>query len=162
MIKRRRCEELAEMDGVKYLFAGTFGNIEAYSYACGEPFAFYQSLLEGELPPTKIHALLECCLSEVNAKEVPDMDKQEIIENFIEQAGLNDSAVMCRHILTHAILGDIKKKQMDRQKDLHQLKTKMIRRLRLLNLMSFGNRGLLWVMICATFLISLCMILMFN
>lgn len=154
MIKAKRCQEIVTGNGKKYLFSGTIGNIEAVSFSCGDPGKLYARLCDGDLPPTEIKAIIKCTMLIVDGIDISELDLDAEVKQFIEDFGLSDCASLCMHLLSHAIIGDVKKKQLERRK-----KAKgMLRKCRHLILTSFARAGWLWGAILIVSIISACTI----
>lgn len=137
MHKVRRCEEVVGGNGKQYRFAGTFGNIEAASFLCGDPAEVFLELAEGATPPTTIRSIILCCIEDVDGEPVTDNTRDDFATEFVEDFGLQDCSLLARHLLTHAIVGNVKKKQIDRGEKLEGLR----RKLRLSILTASGRRG---------------------
>ena len=157
MIKSRKCEEVVKLDGKTFVFSGTFGNIQPYSFLFGDPGKRYNRLSDNELPPSEIKGLIENTLYKIEGVEIKDEEKEAIAKSFIEDAGLQDCAYLCRHLLSHAIIGNVKKKQLERKEVAKKTAQSMTRKIKILALMSFGKVGLLWGVTLISFLIFACM-----
>lgn len=155
MHKQRRCEEVVSGDGHKYRFAGTFGNIEAVSFVCGDPGALYTRLIDGELPPADIRSVILCCMQECDGQPVDSTNRETLAEGFVEAFGLQDCSLLARHLLSYGLIGDVKKKQIERQAAVEG----MIRPPNRSTLRASVLLGLLWVATCATSTIAACLIM---
>lgn len=155
MIKKtRRCQEVVTGNGNTYLFSGTLGNIESLSFLSGDPSALFARLTKGELPPVDIKNVISTTMDSVNKINCEDLDLTEETAKFIEDFGLQDSAVLCRMLLSHALIGDVKKKSIESK----QAMTGMIRKFRLFPSMTSKRLGLFLAGIFTIFAISACMI----
>ena len=142
MIAERRCEEVVTGNGHRYRLAGTFGNIEKASRLAGDPSQLYLRLAEGQMPPGAIKSVIFCALECMDDEPVsPNHDEREAIaEVFIEDFGLQSCAILVQAILSHAIIGDVKKKQLHRQVRMDG----MIRKIPFFPLTTSARLGLLW------------------
>lgn len=111
MHKERECEEIATLNGKEYKFAGTFGFIRKVALKGRDPAYLHDDLASGLLPPEHIKNILSCALEAFQGSEVKT-GQDEIIENFVEEAGLQESAYVARVLLSHAMIGSVKKKQI--------------------------------------------------
>lgn len=153
-LKRRRCEERATGNGNEYLFAGTFGNIEGFSLdenGC-DPAIFGLEIVDGSMPPSKIKAFLTHTLTHVNGVDADKIDAEKEVERFIEDFGLEDSARFCTLVLSHAIIGDIKKKRQKRKLLVSIMTSKMYH----LTLKVIKKPGYIWATILLILLIVIC------
>lgn len=126
MHKERECEEIATLNGDSYRFAGTFGFLRKVASKGRDPAYLYDDFVSGLLPPVHIFNVLSCALEQFNGDDVKD-NHDEIIEDFIEKAGLQESAYVARVLLSHAMIGTIKKKQIRMSEEIQgmSLKTKV-------------------------------------
>lgn len=111
MHKERECEEVATLNGNSYRFSGTFGFIRKVALKGRDPVYLFDDLTSGLLPPEHIKNILSCALEQVNGDDIAN-DHGEVIEKFIEEAGLQESAYVARVLLSHAMIGSVKKKQI--------------------------------------------------
>lgn len=122
MPKERECEEVATLNGVVYKFAGTFGFIERLAVLGKDPAYIFEELSSGSLPPTHIKNVLSCALETIDGKDIiGDNDKSDVVERFIEAAGLQDSSLIARIMMSHAMIGSIKKKKMREGEEIESL-----------------------------------------
>jgi hypothetical protein len=123
--KERECEEVAILNGDSYKFAGTFGFIKKVASKGRDPAYLYDDFVSGLLPPVHIQNVLSCALEQFNGEDVKT-DHDKIIEAFIEKAGIQESAYVARVLLSHAMVGSIKKKQIRLKEEVTamELKTK--------------------------------------
>lgn len=121
MHKERECEEVATLDGDSYKFAGTFSFLRKLAFMGRDPAIIYNDLTAGKMPPEHIKNVLSCALESLNGDEVKD-GHDEIIETFIENAGLQESAYVARVLLSHGMVGSVKKKQIRANKKVNGMK----------------------------------------
>lgn len=142
------------MNGDSYKFGGTFGFIRKVALKGRDPVYLYDDLTTGLLPPDHILNILSCSLEQVNGDDVTS-NHDEIIEKFIEAAGLQESSFVARIMLSHAMIGSVKKKKI-REKDQiqgMQLKTKnfLSRNSKRLGLSLVATSLILIVLACMNF-----------
>ena len=143
MNKVRECEEIvtdAEA-GKSYRFAGTFGFVRKLSLAGRDPSFIFSDLAEGLLPPDEIKNVVKFSLEQVDGEDVADVDLDAAAIEFIERAGLQDSSVLARIMMTHAMVGAIKKKQIR----LHEATMGAIFKPNRSHWKTFAFLGLLWM-----------------
>jgi len=155
MRKLRRCEELITGNGHAYVLAGTFGNIEAAGFVCGDPALLFARLVDGEMPPGDIRSVILCCLEEVDGVPVDENSRSDMATEFVEDFGLQDCSMLCRHLISYGIIGNVKKKQIERSETVRGL----VRKLRLSTLTRSGRRGWWWAASCATLIAAVCLTL---
>lgn len=114
MNKQRECEEIVtDKDaGKSYRFAGTFGFIRQLSLAGRDPALIFADLADGLLPPEEIKNVIKFSVEQVDGVDVADIDRESVAIELIERAGLQDSSIIARKMMAHAMMGDIKKKQL--------------------------------------------------
>ena len=156
MIKERRCEEVVKGNGNSYRFSGTFSNVEKLSFRSGDPNKLYMKLSQGEINVTDIKNVLTCTLMQKNKTDVEDLNLEEEITIFIDDFGITDSCLVAKTVLSHALIGDVKKKQIERELMKLQAKNKVSRPFRFLK---SKKLGWLWVGIFATLATSACTII---
>ena len=121
--KERECEEVATLDGDSYKFAGTLGFIKKVALKGRDPAYLWDDLSSGLLPPLNIQNILSCGLEQFNGDDVKD-NHDDIIDTFIERAGLQASAYLARVLLSHAMVGSVKKKQIRQSEQIEEMKLK--------------------------------------
>ena len=152
MHKERECEEVATLDGDSYKFAGTLGFIKKVALKGRDPAYLWDDLSSGLLPPLHIQNILSCSLEKLNGDDVKD-NHDDIIELFVERAGLQASAYLARVLLSHAMVGSVKKKQIRQGEQIEEMKLKTKNFLS----MSSKKRGLLLAAISLTSIALVCM-----
>ncbi len=112
MIRTCECEQVIKNPntGRTYLFAGTFGFIRTLGLAQRDPALIHNDLMDGLLPPEEIKDAIKFSLEKIDGIDVADADKEKEAVEFIEEAGLIDSSIVARIVMSHAMNGAIKKK----------------------------------------------------
>lgn len=153
--KQRRCQEAVSGNGHNYLFAGTFGNIEAVSFVCGDPGQLMARLCENELPPADIRSVMLCCVEERDGKPVTQQDREDVADEVVESFGLQDCSLLAQHLLGYGLIGDVKKKQIER----HEAVAGMARKFSPSTLTGFALLGSLWAVTCVSSAALACLIM---
>lgn len=146
-MKHRECEEIVtdEEAGNTYLFAGTFSFIKTIALNARDPSFLFADLTEGKMPPDEIKVIIMAGLVSLNGQTINESEREEVAINFIERAGLTDASLLCRILLTHALVGDIKKKQISQKEAIQGLMDKIKnRQLNRFRYLIFLSLGLLW------------------
>lgn len=154
--KLKRCQEVVTGNGHSYLFAGTFGNVEAVSFACdADPGEVMRRLYDGETPPGDIRSVILCCMEERDNEPVTEHNREEYALEFIEDMGLQDASALAQHLLSFALIGDVKKKQIASAAAIRG----MLWRLNPSTLMGFAALGSLWAATTIASALLVCLIL---
>lgn len=117
MNKTRDCEELIRDPdtGKEYLFAGTNGFLKALALAGRDPALIHNDLIDGLLPPLEIENVIKLSLEKVDNVDVTDENRDAFSTEFIEAAGLIDCSLVARLVMSHGMIGSIKKKRIAEQ-----------------------------------------------
>jgi hypothetical protein len=112
MQKKRECEEIVKDSdtGKSYRFAGTFQAIREIHLAGRNISLISEDMVNGLIIPDEIKTVLVATLEQVDGKDIADSDKELAVVGLIESAGLDDSVLLARMMLSHAAVGAIKKK----------------------------------------------------
>ena len=157
MNKNRECEEIVtdEDAGKSYRFAGTFGFIRKLSLAGRDPSFIFADLADGLLPPEEIKNVIKFSIEQIDGTDIEDTDREDAAIEFIERAGLQDSSMIARHMMAHAMIGAIKKKQLR----LNETIQGAILKPNHSPWIAIAKAGLLWVASLAISTTAACMIL---
>jgi hypothetical protein len=142
LLKERECEEVFFIEGTSYKFAGTMGFLRKLALKGRDPAFLYDDFASGLLPPEHVINALMCGLEQVDGEDVID-NHEDIVVDFMQKAGLQESAYVARILLTHAMVGDVKKKQIREKEQVEEMQRKTKNFLS----RSSKRRGLLWVAI---------------
>ncbi len=114
MNKSRECEEIVtETDsGKSYRLAGNFGFIRMLAMAGRDPSFIFEDLANGLLPPEEIKNVLKFAIVQVDGEDIKDEDREAQAVTLVEAAGLQDCSLLARMMMSHAMVGAIKKKQI--------------------------------------------------
>lgn len=109
MPKRRPNEEIFLDDGREIRMVADFGFLVAVNEAGRDVSAVYTDLANGLMPPCDVQTVLAC------AAVLPDnVDRLEFVADLITRYGLQECSIMARVMLSHAMIGDVKKSALDR------------------------------------------------
>ncbi len=108
----RECDVLAEGAGKKYKFSGTLGAMETVCHFGRDITKVHKSLGDGEIVPSDIKNILWACLATVDGKDVENSNSEAFAVEMVEDFGLQECAVLCQMLIHHALIGNVKKKQM--------------------------------------------------
>ena len=137
------------------MFAGTFGFLKALARHGRDPAYLYDDLTSGLMPPEHIFNILSCALIKVDDSE--SFDPAEKTEWFMNTAGLQESAYVARLVLNHAMIGSVKKKQVQTANEIQGVHVKSSRFLQQ-NLKKLGVSlavilSILTALVCTSFLL---------
>lgn len=153
---RKGIEEV-DSNGVRYLFKSDFGFLALLREMTNESL-FITSEKISENDPVAVMNVLSCSLigkSGDNVDEFSLEQKQNVIKEFITLHGLQECNILASTMLTYAMIGDIKKKQISN----HQTTANMIDGLLISPSQIFRNHVLLWVYVSTISGISTCLII---
>ena len=150
MPKRRPGEEIFE-DGDKHVrLVADFGFLVAVNSMGRDCALLYTDLSNGLMPAEDVRNILVCA-----AADIPDGERNDYIESLITRYGLQECSVMAQVMLSHAMIGDVKKSALDRAATVRGLIDLTLNT----QLMSFRKAGLLWVGTVATSTAVACLII---
>lgn len=109
MPKRRPCEEIFKDGSREIRMVGDFGFLVAVNESSGRDVSvIYSELTSGLMPPEDIRNVL------ANAAVLADdVDRYAFVEDLINRYGLQECAIMARVMLSHAMIGDVKKSAIE-------------------------------------------------
>ena len=116
MDKRRPNEEIFKDGDREIRLVADFGFMCAVSSRGRDVTALFNDLSEGLTSAEDIFSVLYCA-----AVDLPEDERKELIESLITRYGLQECAIMARVMLSHAMLGDVKKSQIDRGEEVQNL-----------------------------------------
>lgn len=131
-MKRKPNEEIFEDGDKVYTLAADFGFLVAVANYGRDPSDIFTDLANGLTPPEDVRNVLISCF-----KDVDDSKKEFLAEDLINRYGLQECSIMARVMLSHAMIGDIKKLAIDRDQTLKSL-TDLIEGSRLTSLCKLG------------------------
>ena len=135
MPKRKPGEEIFE-DGDKHVrLVADFGFLIAVNSYGRDVAMIYTDLSNGLMPADDVRNVLVSA-----AADIPDGERAEYIEDLITRYGLQECTVMARVMLSHAMIGDVKKSALDRAEVVRGLMDSLLNT----QSMTFRKAGLLW------------------
>lgn len=109
MPKRAPGEEIFDDDGQSIRLVADFGFLCSVNSLGRDVALVFTDLANGLTPPEDVRNVLVSA-----AVDVPESDRVEYIEALITRYGLQECAIMARVMLSHAMIGDVKKSAIDR------------------------------------------------
>lgn len=73
----------------------------------------FNSLMSGGLPALIIKDTISCSLKSINNEPVKDAEREDIAKEIIENFGLQEASLLARDMISRAMVGNIKKSQME-------------------------------------------------
>lgn len=120
--KRQGYEEV-DSDGVLYLFKADFGFLASLQELTGSKlFTIAEEIPAGD--PEVIRDVLVSSLVKKSGDDVDELSidsKRELIEDFITRHGLQECSILANHMMSNAMIGDLKKNQIDRHQSIQSL-----------------------------------------
>ena len=103
-MKRKPNEEVF-IDGDRHLvLAADFGFLEAVNSHGRDVALIFNDLHAGLMPPRDVCSVLSSCFQHVD-----DSERESLAVDLINRYGLQECAIMARVMLSHGMIGDIKK-----------------------------------------------------
>ena len=153
MPKRKPNEEIFR-DGDNHIrLVADFGFMSAVNSYGRDVSMVFTDLSNALMPPLDIKNVLVCA-----AVDIPDGEREAFVEDLINRYGLQECAIMARVMLSHAMLGDVKKSSMDRAEAIQGLMDQFINT----PSASIKKVGLLWVAMCLSSTALVCLIFNLN
>jgi len=125
-----------------YIFKGDFGFLMSLKEMSPvDPIAIAEHV--AHLDPEHIRNVLMASLRKRDNIESDDMAEEDIqatIEDLITRHGLQECGILAQHILSHAMIGDLKKNALDRHENVQSLLNDLV----VSRSKSFRNHALLW------------------
>lgn len=122
-----------------YIFKSDFSFLAALDQEVGDPMELHVEIINSRCDPEHIKSIMVASLKTKNGEQVKSIPNE--VEELITRNGMQECWLLCRHLLSYAIIGDVKKSKLRRLKPskLTQLITEPFL------LESSKNRQLLWV-----------------
>ena len=115
VLKRSENEEIVSGNGHEYKFTGTLGGAETLSLIGNDVMLVLAGLQSGLLNVTDIKNCIKCFITHRDGSKVDENDLDDIVVEFIEDFGLQECSVLARMLITYAVIGNLKKKQIANQ-----------------------------------------------
>ena len=158
---RNKLQGFEEVDsnGVLFVFRGNFGFVAAVKELTGKSvFSLVETIPEGDAGDVK-DVLIASLVKRAgdNADDLTPDDKAEIIEQFITDHGFQECCILANHMLTNAMVGNLKKNKLDKHQNVQSLlNSLMISRSKI-----FKNHAVLWAYLAVIFGIYQCLSIKF-
>lgn len=154
MPKHKPNEEIFE-DGDRALrFVADFGMLEAVNSFGTDPAEIFAVLSEGLMSPQHTKNVMVSALADIDNVPVSEGKKDETVIDLINRYGLQECSMVARLLLTHALIGDIKKSESA----VAQQRSLLTESLSLSRSETFWKVFLLWAAMCGTSTLAVCMI----
>lgn len=127
---------------ISYTCSATWGFLQLLSVRRKNLNDVFMSLANGELNPNLIMDVISCSLIKVNNDEINEAKRDKTALEIIERFGLQESSMIAREMISRAMVGDIKKKQLDQNLKVKALVDQIYQGSRL---KTFYLLGSLWV-----------------
>lgn len=127
---------------ISYTCSATWGFLQLLSVRRKNLNDVFMSLANGELNPNLIMDVISCSLIKVNNDEINEAKRDKTALEIIERFGLQESSMIAREMISRAMIGDIKKKQLDQNLKVKALVDQIYQGSRL---KTFYLLGSLWV-----------------
>lgn len=148
-MKRQPNEETFK-DGSRTLrFVADYGFLVSVSSIGRDAARIYIDLSEGTIDPECVRDILVCSVADFE-----DDEKSSLIEDLITRYGLQECAIMAQIMLSHAMIGDVKKRNLAKGEAIQSLTNQLIPS----RSKNFAKVGLLWAACCATSTLAVCLI----
>ena len=113
MPKRKPGQETLKDEGKEIILTADFGFVVAINSYGKDVSQIYSDLSSGMMPAKDIKHVLRAAMSD-------DID-DNYIEGLITRAGLQECAILAMHLLSHAMIGDVKKSKLAKMEPIQSL-----------------------------------------
>lgn len=104
-----------------YLFKANFRLIQDLKESNNsDPMKIYETFSTGACDVDAVVDILSCSICSINGKEVSG--SKEIIENLVDQFGIQECWMLCFKLLSDAMIGNVKKSELQMDSKIQQLK----------------------------------------
>ncbi len=136
MPKRRPNEEVFKDGDKEIRLVADFGFLVAINSTCRDVSLIYADLSAGKFPPEEIRGVMVAAMA-----DIPDDERRAKAEDLITRYGLQECAAVAQIMLTHAMIGDVKKRGLARAEIVRGLVDQMVPT----QSENFKRAGLLWM-----------------
>ena len=150
MPKRRPNEEIFKDGDKEIKLVADFGFLTAINSSCRDVSFIYTDLSAGLFPAEEIREVIAAAMV-----DVPDDQRQKITEDLITRYGLQECAAMAQIMLSHAMIGDVKKRGLAREEVVRGLVEQMVPS----QSENLKKAGLLWTGVVLISTLSACLII---
>lgn len=106
MGKRKPNQEVFQDEDRELVFVADFGFLVALNTMGRDVAYVFADLVQGLMPPEDIKNVLEC------AVQTDEGEEEGAVVGLINRYGLQECSILARLLLSHALIGDIKKSQV--------------------------------------------------
>lgn len=134
-------QEFIKDGDTEYCFAGNFDMLESLEGKGHDLADIFNTISSGSLPLTAITDTLAASLHTIDNEEPAELSKIDTVKTIIEKYGLQEAAMIARMMLSYAMVGSVKKHQMDRDEMIQGMMSQIIGS----QSMSLKKRGFVWM-----------------
>ena len=147
--------EEVDINGELFIFKGDFGFLVTLKEISEiDPIFISENVIN--LDPISVRNVLISSLCKKGGIDTEDLsieDQYKIVEEMITDFGLQECGILAQHLLSHAMLGDIKKNALDSHQNVQSLLNNLV----VSRSKIFKNHALLWMYLLGIFGIYQCM-----
>lgn len=121
MPKRRLNEEVFKDGDKEIKLVADFGFLVAINSTCRDVAYIYNDISAGLFPPEEIREILVCAMV-----DIPDDERRALAEDLITRYGLQECSAIAQIMLSHAMIGDVKKRAAARSEVVRGLVEQLI------------------------------------
>lgn len=132
---------------IAYTCSATWDFLERLERKQKDLIKCFNSLMSGGLPASVIKDAISCSLIDINGEKVNDAQRDEAAIEIIQRFGIQEASLLAREMVSRAMVGDIKKSQMEAGEKVKNL----LEQLLLSPSMPFWKRGSAWAILLTTF-----------
>ena len=105
--------EEVEVDGKIHVFKSDFDFLVDVKHASGiDPISIYNRFESDEGDAELVLSVLTCSLVSISGVDVIPEDREKICKDLITLKGLQEAVILCRYMMSYAMIGDKKKSQI--------------------------------------------------
>jgi hypothetical protein len=135
------CDEYIKDGNDEYKFVGNFAFLERLEDKGYELTQLFSDMSSGSIKLGQVSDVVTASLTELNGEPVKETDKREIVTSIIERYGLQEAAMIARAMMVYAMVGSVKKSQIDKEEQIIGITSTIIGS----ESMTLKKRGLLWM-----------------
>ena len=142
-----------------YIFKGDFSFLATLAEISEvNPIVISENVIN--LDPVSVRNVLIASLhkkGDIDSDDLPTEDQNKIIEEMITDFGLQECGILAQHLLSHAMLGDLKKNALENHQSMNSLLNNFV----VSRSKIFKNHALLWTYLLVIFGTYVCMSIKF-
>ena len=133
--------EDVDVDGKIYVFRSNFDFLVEVKADSGvDPMMIFNRFESDEADPLLVLSVLTCSLVSISGVPVIPDDREKICKDIVDLKGLQEAVILCRHLMSYAMIGDKKKSQILNLEQTQMLLDQLLPS----PLKNFRNHLLLW------------------